>query len=475
MAATSPSMGERWGVSRPGVLRTSPFAAAALLVALVGGCTVVVDLVTPRVPADAAGVIYLVGVLGVSTASGVWWGLLASLASALAFNFFFLPPAHTLVINSSSDWAALAVFALTAVVTSKLSSQARRERDEAARRAEEARLSESFATLVAEARDVATALPALADQAARALGAGSGVIRRGETAAPAQGGAVLTLELQGRWMGELWLFGAPPAVLGSPAARRIARSLAGLIALGEERDRRLAQQIQTEALARSNELKTALLRAVSHDLRSPLMAITTAGGGLHYAKLDGDERELLETIIEQSARMSRMIENLLDLSKLQAGATAGRSEWLDPRELIEASVAEVAENGVGGDRIALDFAPAPALVMGDAAQLQRVLVNLLENALKFSSAGSPVRVSLRNDGGEVEVAVADQGPGIPAAESERIFEPFSRLARPGDAPGSGLGLAIARGLAEANGGRLTVTSEAGHGSRFVLHIPVPER
>jgi two-component system, OmpR family, sensor histidine kinase KdpD len=268
----------------------------------------------------------------------------------------------------------------------------------------------------------------------------------------------------GRQIDELMNRGAARAVLVIPA---------GLIALGEERERRLQQQVQAEALSRSNELKTALLRAVSHDMRSPLMAITTAAGGLRYARLDGDDRELLETITDQSSRMSRMIENLLDLSKLQAGAAAARADWLDPRELVEAAVDELMRGGQQEPPLVLDFAHDPPLVRGDASQLQRVLVNLLENALKFSPPGSEVRVEVRHTGPDVEIAVADHGPGIPAEEADRIFEPFHRGSADPQTPGSGLGLAIARGLAAANGCRLTLDSQPGAGSRFVLALPLP--
>ena len=127
------------------------------------------------------------------------------------------------------------------------------------------------------------------------------------------------LELSGRLVGELRLLGGPPDIARTAPAQRVGRSLASLIVLGEERERRRRQQVHAEALARSNELKTALLRAVSHDLRSPLMAITTAAGGLRYADLDEDDRELLQTISEQSDRMSRMIDDLLDLSRLTGG------------------------------------------------------------------------------------------------------------------------------------------------------------
>lgn len=254
---------------------------------------------------------------------------------------------------------------------------------------------------------------------------------------------------------------------GDPAAReRIGRTLAGLVALGEERDRRIAEQINAAALERSDELKTALLRAVSHDLRSPLMAIEAAAGGLRYADLDDDERELLGTIAGQSRRLRRMVENLLDLSRLQAGALGGSPGWIDLRDVVEAAAAEAG----AGERVRLQPGDGTALVRADASQIQRVLVNLLENALKFSSA--EVRVAIRREHGALEVAVADDGPGIDAADAERVFEPFSRA--PGaPAPGSGLGLAIARGLAAANGGALRLERPAEGGAVFVLALPAP--
>jgi two-component system sensor histidine kinase KdpD len=475
MTATGAESGQtRSGIDLSRFRAAGSTRPAALLVSvgLVAAATLVVDRLVPSLPADSAGVIYLVAVLGVSSFYGLWWGLGTSVGAALSFNFFFLPPAHTLVINSSSDWAALSVFVVTAAVTSNLASRVRRERDEAARRAAEARLSESFATLIADASDLASVLPTLGSQAARALGASDGAIHRGSPAPAERRQSVLTLDFNGRWMGELRLIECPPGALEAPAAKRIARSLAGLIALGEERERRLEQQVQAEALSRSNELKTALLRAVSHDMRSPLMAITTAAGGLRYAGLDEDDRELLQTITDQSTRMNRMIENLLDLSKLQAGAVAANADWLDPRELVEASLDEVVPSDQEA-RVEVSLAHDPPLVRGDASQLQRVVVNLVENALKFSPADRPVEVSVARAGKAVEVAITDHGPGIAEGDRERIFEPFYRSAVQSGVTGSGLGLAIALGLAQANGCRLSVDAAADGGSRFVLSLPVP--
>jgi two-component system sensor histidine kinase KdpD len=208
-------------------------------------------------------------------------------------------------------------------------------------------------------------------------------------------------------------------------------------------------------------------------MRSPLMAITTAAGGLRYAGLDEDDRELLETITDQSARMNRMIENLLDLSKLQAGVVAPHADWLDPRELVEASADELQRNQPDGRLLELRFAPDLPLVRGDASQLQRVIVNLLENARKFSPPDAPVQVEVSATPRIVRIAVQDSGPGVPEEEAERIFEPFYRSPSQREAPGSGLGLAIARGLAEANGCRLAVARPAEGGSRFTLEVPVP--
>jgi len=461
------SPAREWGLQTARRLRASRLAALGLTVGMVAVSTLVVNVLTPHVPVDSAGVFYLVAVLAASSLYGLWWGLATSLLSAFAFNFFFLPPAHTLVIDSSGDWLALAAFAVTAVVTSDLAARERSNRDEAAQRATEARLGERFATLVAEAPDLESVLPELAREAAQALGASDGIITRDREQAHPDG---VLLELSGRLVGELRLVGGPPDVAQSAPAERVGRSLASLIVLGEERERRRGQQVHAEALARSNELKTALLRAVSHDLRSPLMAITTAAGGLRYADLDEDDRELLQTISEQSDRMSRMIDDLLDLSRLTAGALEPAADWIDPRELAEAAIEE-SVTGEEESRVTLAVGHDLPLVRGDEPQLKRVLVNLIENALKFSPAESVVTVSIEETPATVDMAVADAGCGIPAEDLTTIFEPFYRSRSHAGVPGSGLGLAVAMGLAVANGCTLTVTSEPGRGSRFVLGVP----
>jgi K+-sensing histidine kinase KdpD len=238
------------------------------------------------------------------------------------------------------------------------------------------------------------------------------------------------------------------------------------------RSRRLARQaVEAETLRQSDAVKTAVLRAVSHDLRSPLTAIRAASDGLENRALtlDSSDREALwETIRIEVHRLERLVENLLDLSRLDAGPAVRRPEvWT-----VDIVLARALEQlGVEADRVTVSLeGGAPLPIRVDAAQIERVLVNLLENALKFSSPTDPVSVSASRGAGRVLVRVRDRGPGIVPADRERIFEPFERGS--GEGRGSGLGLAIARGFAEANGGviRVESSSEQG-GSTFVLDLP----
>jgi two-component system sensor histidine kinase KdpD len=236
------------------------------------------------------------------------------------------------------------------------------------------------------------------------------------------------------------------------------------------RSRRLARQaVEAESLRQSDAVKTAVLRAVSHDLRSPLTAIRAASDGLasRVLTLDSSDREtLLETIRIEVRRLERLVENLLDLSRLDAGPALRRPEvWT-----VDIVLARALEQlGSDADRVAVSLDPSQVPIRVDAAQIERVLVNLLENALKFSSPTDPVSVSASRAARRVLISIRDHGTGIAEADRERIFEPFERG---GEGRGSGLGLAIARGFAEANGGVVRVESSIEQGgSTFVLDLP----
>jgi two-component system sensor histidine kinase KdpD len=233
------------------------------------------------------------------------------------------------------------------------------------------------------------------------------------------------------------------------------------------RSRRLAREaVEAETLRQSDRVKTAVLQAVGHDLRSPLTAIRTAAEVLESPALDlapGDREDLVETIRVESRRLERLVGNLLDLSRLEAGASRARPEVWPVDEVIGRALDQLGDDG---GRVVVREEPDLPPLRVDAVQVERALANLLENALKFSSPVDPVEVSSARRDGLVAIRVHDRGPGVPKADHQRIFAPFER----GDSRGNGLGLAIARGFAEANGGGLRVVDD-GPGATFELTLP----
>jgi K+-sensing histidine kinase KdpD len=236
-------------------------------------------------------------------------------------------------------------------------------------------------------------------------------------------------------------------------------------------ERRLQEAVEADALRRSDAAKTAVLRSVSHDLRSPITAITTASEVLRElgdALSDEDRDELVGAILAQVQRLDRLVADLLELSRLEAGvASPARELWT-----VDGLVARVLDViPADEDRVDVDVPADIPPVEVDPAQVERALVNVTENALKFSPAGTRVALCATADDGEVFVRVTDAGPGIPAHERERVFEPFVRGETADGDRGTGLGLAIARGFVGLNGGRLWVEPAPGGGSAFVLALP----
>jgi two-component system sensor histidine kinase KdpD len=248
---------------------------------------------------------------------------------------------------------------------------------------------------------------------------------------------------------------------------RVVPALETLVAAARKRDELEAQVIETKALRRSNVVKTAVLRSVSHDLRSPLTAITTAAAGLASETLSRESRAELTSVIEhESVRLSRLVDNLLDLSRLQSGAVEPHADWCSVEEVVRVAIEHVPQPPAGFD---LHVDPGLPLLRADAAQLERALANVLENAARYAG-DQPVTVRARAASNQVLLRVGDRGPGIAREELERIFEPFHS---PGEGSGTGLGLAIARGFVEANGGRIRAESLPGQGTTLVISLPVP--
>jgi two-component system, OmpR family, sensor histidine kinase KdpD len=442
----------------------SPAVGVVVAALAVAGTTALIYPLSDVAPVVALGVVYLVAVLLVSSVWGAWLGYATALASALAFNFFHLPPTGRFTISEGENWVALAVFFIAALVASTLAERARVRTREAQERRQEADLAAEMARMLLRGTSLDDALPTVSQRLAQALELPSAAI---ELRAVEGDERRVALALD---VGTLLVpADLPPHVL-ERLRERVVPALEAILGAAIERDALLREVVETSALRRSDDLKTALLRAVSHDLRSPLTAILTAAGALDSTSLSPEEhRELVADIAGEAERLSRLVDNLLDMSRLEARTAQPRVEWCSIEEVLLAAVDDVAQPP-GTFALALD-ADLP-LIRADAAQLERAFANLLENSARYSG-GHPVSVRARAVGPRVLVRVVDRGPGVPAAETARIFEPFYRA--PGAANGhrgSGLGLAIVRGFVEANGGRVWVESLPGQGSSFVVELPL---
>jgi two-component system sensor histidine kinase KdpD len=420
---------------------------------------------------DSLSVVYLPAVLVIAAYWGLWLGLLTSLGSAAAFNFFHLPPLGRFTIADSRNWVALAAFILVALVVSTMAELVRGRAAEADRRRREADLAATLARELLAGDRTQDALRATARRLAEALGLSSAALELGSVAGNERHAAVPIATAPSQQLATLLV---PRDIRADTMARvrsQVAPALAALVAVALHRDAAQAEAVETAALRRSDELKTALLRAVSHDLRTPLTAIVTAGHALGSSSLTDDEREQMSAaVVEEGERLSALIDKLFDLSRLQAGRLEPRRESVSLEEVLLAAE-DALPAGSGHIQLAVD--PDTPPLVADAAQLERVFANLIENALRYSGA-QPVRVSVRQVGARVVVRVTDRGPGIPDSEQERVFEAFYRGTDPHRGPGAGLGLAIAKGFVEANGGTIAVESLPGQGASLVVTFPLDE-
>jgi two-component system sensor histidine kinase KdpD len=269
--------------------------------------------------------------------------------------------------------------------------------------------------------------------------------------------------------------GGPGSARFGEAERRLLATFANQAALAVEQDRQDAERARARSLIETDRLRTALLNSVSHDLRTPLASVKAAASSLLDPEVEWNEaekREFLVIIDEAADRLSRLVHNLLDMSRIEAGA-------LDPN-LREASLADIAGPVVllarasSKQRIDVDLPDDLPPVLADPILLEQVLGNLLDNARRYAGS-SPVTLTARHlaDRGEVEVRIVDHGPGIPVPERERVFDQFYRLKRGGRRPeGTGMGLAICRGIVDALSGRVRVETTPGGGATFVVTLPV---
>jgi two-component system, OmpR family, sensor histidine kinase KdpD len=456
----------------PGGVRGVGIACAEVVVAVGAATAGVAALQSTTSDAAGLGSLYLLAVLLIAIRRGQLAALVTAVLGVLALNFFFIAPRHRLAIAHSQDLVELIVLLIAAVVVGRLAAVARERAAEAESRAQVAADREREAKLVAEVasailagESIGAQLESIGNRVAVATAAGHArvVLASVPAAAPDE----ITVPLHAR-TGNAWLYLSGDVAWEQQALERVAESLGRLIDVAVEREHVSERAAESEASRRAEVAKTAILHAISHDLRSPLTAITTAGSALAIgAVTDAERAELIEVIESESARLAKLVDDLLDLSRIESGAVAPQADWCDLHDVV----ASAAAHASGEHPIEFELPGELPLVRADAAQLERVFSNLIENAVKFSPPGAPVRISGGSSSGRVAVRVADRGSGIPRRYRSQVFEPFFR-GRGQAGAGSGLGLAICRGFVEANGGRIVLQTGRDTGTSFTVSFPV---
>jgi two-component system sensor histidine kinase KdpD len=437
-----------------------------------------------------AGFLYLLAVLFSATAGGLAAGVGASLAATVAFNYFFIPPIHTFHVTDAENWVALGVFLVLSVVASRLVTAARTEADRAGARAKEV---QTLYDLSIELFRAAASGSALADAATRALavtGAESGgVVLFGEAASPhgwigaAPDETVLerarsiriharTLEFPGGAVRDLYVplgpTGAPEGVLvalGTPATRAAVESTARLLDLAMEREQLLGQRAHVEALRESESMRTALLRAVSHDLSTPLTAITVQVASLERQLAGQPAVKTVGLLADEVSRLRRRIDNLLAMARLETGSIAPRPEPIPPPDLFRAARESLGAPGSNSEFEIHVPAECPD-VYADPSLALEILINLVENARRVTPVGTSIELVAGrhpDDPAIVRLGVLDRGPGI-------LSETVAR--DPKEVRPHGLGLEIARRFAEASGGAVVLAPRDGGGTCAWLDLPV---
>ena len=429
--------------------------------------------------------LFLAWTVVVALVGGMYPALCAAIAGSLLLNYYFVPPLHRFTINEHENILALAVFLAVAIAVSITVDQAARKTRQAAQARAEA---ETLSTLAGSVLRGSRPLPALLDQLQETFGfTGVSLLeRRPDTpaGAPRHDPAVWRLAAavgdqpcltptEGEVdipIDDMLTLAARGRIL--PAAdRRLVEAFAAQAAIALRQQRLAEQAAAVKPLAEADRLRTALLSAVSHDLRSPLASAKAAVGSLRSPDIEfttADRAELLATADESLDKLMRLVENLLDMSRLQAGALGMSPQ---PVSIAEAAAKAVDELGPSGHDVTIRIPDDLADVTVDPALLDRILANLLANALRYSPPDQPPLITGSEHAGTVETRIVDYGPGIPTTDWDRVFLPFQRLGDRDNATGVGLGLALSRGIAEAMGGTLNPEHTPGGGLTMILRLP----
>ncbi|MER5490282.1 sensor histidine kinase KdpD [Streptomyces sp. NPDC002490] len=437
--------------------------------------TLLLDLAAPEVGLANDMLLFLTLTVAAALLGGLWPALASAAFGSLLLNWFFTPPLHAFSVANAENLLAIVVFVGVAVAVASVVDVAARRTHQAARlRAE----SEVLSFLAGSVLRGETSLDALLDRVRETFGMESVALleREGDVAPWTCVGSVgpapaerpedadvdvpvddhLALALSGRVL---------------PAEdRRVLEAFAAQAVVVLDRRRLREEADRARRLAEGNRIRTALLAAVSHDLRTPLAGIKAAVSSLRsddVAWSEDDQTELLAAIEEGADRLDHLVGNLLDMSRLQTGTVQPLIRAIDLEEVVPMALGGLADPAVS---VLLHIPPRLPMVQVDKGLLERAVANVVENAVKYSPHLTPVLVSASAMAGRVEIRVVDRGPGVPEEAKERIFEPFQRH---GDAPrgaGVGLGLAVARGFTESMGGTLTAEDTPGGGLTMVLSL-----
>ncbi|HET6960918.1 MAG TPA: ATP-binding protein [Terriglobia bacterium] len=470
----------------------------------VGAVTLSYKLLITGVNATTLALSFLLVVLLTAAYSGLGPAILAALASMLCFNFFFLEPIGTFTIHDPQNWVALFAFLVTAIIASQLSSAARKRTREAEESHEQVWKLYQVSRAIITTPDPETAVAIISEQVREIFNIGNcevyvpdegGKLGRTEAAAQVNASNLLLQEVfeSGAIRGDAGegAIYAPlkvgvrvtgVMVLTSCELKRATIEAIGvLVALALERARFLKELSRTEALRQSDQLKSALLASVSHDLRTPLTSIRAAVDNLLDKSLDWDRDALREfhlIISEEVGRLTRLVQNLLEMARIEAGELHPAREWASVNEMID-TVLERCAATLANHQVIVELKEGLPLVKVDARLLASALANLVENAAQYSSAQSHIVVCAEVDTNTntLTMRIQDEGPGIPVHDLPRLFDKFYRGSKHSASrhQGTGMGLAISRGIVEAHGGKIWVESSSGIGSTFFFSVPVELR
>jgi two-component system, OmpR family, sensor histidine kinase KdpD len=488
-------------------IRLSGYLAS---LALVAAATLTGLLVRPVLQPANMVMIYLLVVVVAALRLGRKPAILTAFLGVLAFNFFFVPPHLTFAVADTQYLITFVALFAVGVIISSLVSMAR-ERAEAVRdREAQTNSLYHLSRDLAATADIETLLAAVLKNLGESLHAGAAVIlpdgERMTVAAASTGlqpsvkelavaqwafrngkeagrgtetlgsAALLHLPLQasGNLLGVLGVKLEHEADYRSRQARRLLDAFASQTAMALERIQLSRQAEQAQLLNARENLERALLNSISHDLRTPLVSITGALDTLRervHTLADQARLELLDTAWEEAERLNRFVDNLLDMTKLEAGAVKLRRELCDVEDLVGCALAAM-ERRLGDRKVELHIPAALPPVRLDMTLMSQVLVNLLDNAMKYTPAASPIEMTARADGGRLAMAVADRGQGIPDHDLHRVFDKFYRLPVPEGAAGTGLGLSICKGIVEAHGGTIHAENRTGGGLKIIVILPL---